>query len=406
MAAGVSQKVSQVLVIAVNQRVGQQVIEMPARPAPEGKKERTVPCRQEVIDALPPGEYAVEGVPGLLVRIGKRGATYRLQRRIDGRLVRRNLGMLTAAQAKRMALKVWAQLKPPAPDGKITLGEAWQRYLEEKPLAPGTRRLYEYTLGKYLPDWQGRSLEQIGQDRAGVRGLYLMLARKHGKALASLVLRQFRAVYNYHRRVNPELPECPTIAVDIAPVKPRDWALSDDELRAWWAGVQRLRPLKQVLWQVMLLTGARRGSVEALRWRDVDVERKLIHFSTAKAGRTYSVPACARLVELLRWWREQCAPDAQWVFESPRKPGRHIIAARDDKRGVVSAHHLRHTYRTTLAQLGCPPDSARLLLGHSLSGDVSRGYITAGLVTESLRPWAEAVAGRYAEVLGWSNKLS
>jgi integrase len=176
--------------------------------------------------------------------------------------------------------------------------------------------------------------------------------------------------------------------------------LSDEELRAWWAGVQRLRPLKRVLWQVLLLTGARRGSAEALRWGDVDFERGLIHFSTAKAGRTYSVPACARLIELLRWWRDQCPPDAEWVFESPQKPGRHVVAARDDRRGVVSAHHLRHTYRTTLAQLGCPPDSARLLLGHSLSGDVSRGYITPGLVVESLRPWSEAVAARYSKLLG------
>jgi integrase len=133
----------------------------------------------------------------------------------------------------------------------------------------------------------------------------------------------------------------------------------------------------------------------------VDFERALIRFSTAKAGRTYSVPACARLIEQLRTWREQCAPDGEWVFESPQKPGHHIIAARDDKRGVVSAHHLRHSYRTSLAALGCPPDSARLLLGHSLSGDVSRNYITADLVTESLRPWAEAVAERYAEVMGW-----
>jgi len=40
-------------------------------------------------------------------------------------------------------------------------------------------------------------------------------------------------------------------------------------------------------------------------------------------------------------------------------------------------------------------------MGHSLSGDVSRGYITAGLMTESLRPWAEAVEKRYSEVMGW-----
>jgi integrase len=74
---------------------------------------------------------------------------------------------------------------------------------------------------------------------------------------------------------------------------------------------------------------------------------------------------------------------------------------RDEKRGVASAHHLRHTYRTVLAELGATPDQARLLLGHSLGGDVSRGYITPHLVIESLRPLAEAVASRYAQVLGW-----
>jgi integrase len=94
----------------------------------------------------------------------------------------------------------------------------------------------------------------------------------------------------------------------------------------------------------MLLTGARRGSVEALRWRDVDLDRGLIHFSTAKAGRTYSVPACAG------WWSccaggaTSATPDAEWVFESPQKPGRHVIAAsarrqaRRGERASLAAH--------------------------------------------------------------------
>lgn len=372
-------------------------------PGPAQPTRKTIPCRQAEVDAVPlgSGDFTIADVPGLVLRAGTVKKTWRVQRRVNGRLVTKVLGELTAAAAKRQATLMWQRLKPAAPEGKITLGEAWLRYLEERPLAPGTRRLYEYVVKRYLRDWQGRSLEQIGQDRAGVRGLYLTLVRAHGKALGSLVLRQFRAVYNYQRRVNPELPECPTIAVDIVPVKPRDWALDAEQLRQWWASVQRLNPLKRVFWQVLLLTGARRGSIESLRWRDVDLERALIHFSTAKAGRTYSVPACARLSQLLREWREQCAPDSEWVFESPQKPGRHVVAARDDKRGVVSAHRLRHTFRTVLAQIGCPPDSARLLLGHSLSGDVSRGYITAGLVTESLRPWAEAVAARFEELLRW-----
>jgi hypothetical protein len=54
-----------------------------------------------------------------------------------------------------------------------------------------------------------------------------------------------------------------------------------------------------------------------------------------------------------------------------------------------------------LAELGATPDQARLLMGHSLGSDVSRGYITALLLVESLRPLANAVAKKYAAVLGW-----
>lgn len=41
-----------------------------------------------------------------------------------------------------------------------------------------------------------------------------------------------------------------------------------------------------------------------------------------------------------------------------------------------------------------------MLMGHSMGGDVSRGYITSSLVTESLRPLANAIAARYLEILG------
>jgi integrase len=89
----------------------------------------------------------------------------------------------------------------------------------------------------------------------------------------------------------------------------------------------------------------------------------------------------------------------------PKKLDAHLVNVRDDKRGVASAHHLRHTYRTVLAELGATPDQARLLMGHSLGSDVSSGYITAPLLLESLRPLANAVARRYAAVLGWSDQI-
>ncbi len=377
-----------------------QVVVMPAQSEP---KKRVVRMQADV-DALPAGigDVRVEGVPGLYVRRGERAASYRIQRRIGGKLHARVLGEMSLAQARRAAAAAWASMKPKPAQPGATLAQAWGQYIEERPLAATTRRLYGYLLDHYLPDWKHRSLESLGRDRAGVRARYQEVVKRHGLALASTLFRAFRAVYRYAARADESLPPPPTVAVDIQLVRPRDWALSPEELRQWQAAVEKLNPLKRTLWLTLLLTGARRGSVEALRWRDVDLERGVVRFSQAKAGRVYAIPACRRLAELLRAWREDCPPDeGDWVFPSPQKPGAHIVAARDDKRGVVSAHHLRHTYRTTLAELGATPDQARLLLGHSLSGDVSRGYITAHLLVESLRPLADAVADRYAEILGW-----
>jgi len=39
-------------------------------------------------------------------------------------------------------------------------------------------------------------------------------------------------------------------------------------------------------------------------------------------------------------------------------------------------------------------------MGHSMGGDVSRGYITAPLVVESLRPIVNAVAAHYVKIAG------
>lgn len=380
-----------------------QVVTMSARePIAGGKK--SVRCRQEEIDRIPPGtgDWRVSDVPGLYLRAGAREKSFRLQRRIGGKLVTVVLGPLSAAEARRAAMKQWAALKPRPAEGRTTLREAFEAYITEKALSETTVKLYRYCFAKYWQRWAERELEEIGHSRMEFRAHYHALRREHGMALASMVTRMFRAVYNYARRGRPDLPPCPTEAVDVELVRPRNWALSPSELCQWWAGVQKLTPLKQVFWQTLLLTGCRRGSAEALRWQDVDLEGATIHFSTAKAGRTYTVPACRRLVKLLREWRENCPPtESGWIFPSPFKLEAHIVCARDDKRGVQSAHHLRHLYRTTLAGLGCPPDLARLLLGHSLSGDVSRGYITPYLLTDALRPWAEAVERRYAEILDW-----
>src|SRR5215469_10560503 len=95
-----------------------------------------------------------------------------------------------------------------------------------------------------------------------------------------------------------------------------------------------------------------------------------------------------KLAKILSEYRKRAdiVPSETWVFPSIRTDGEHLVDVRDDKRGVGGAHHLRHTFRTTLARLGVPEDQCKLLMGHSMSGSVSRGCITSALVLESLRP--------------------
>jgi integrase len=91
-------------------------------------------------------------------------------------------------------------------------------------------------------------------------------------------------------------------------------------------------------------------------------------------------------------------PPSEWVFPS-NKTGGHLVGVKDTPSGVGPAHRLRHSFRTTLAQLGAGPDASKLLLGHSLGRGVSEGYVSVPLMVESLRPWANKVAEHYHAIL-------
>jgi integrase len=101
-----------------------------------------------------------------------------------------------------------------------------------------------------------------------------------------------------------------------------------------------------------LFTGARKSSIEALRWCDVDFGKKTLIFQTAKGGRRYILPASNRLAKLLADDRDGGeVPPSEWVFPSTVKDGLHIIGVKNDAEGAGPAHRLRHTFRTTLAEL-------------------------------------------------------
>jgi integrase len=380
------------------------VIALPVPRPPQQTK--SVEADQKAIDALPPGsgEWKVKGILGLLVWCGAKTKSFRLVRRVNKRLVKKTLAARSLAEARREAIRVWKNLKPrPASEEPMpTLAEALQAYLETKRLAERTRAAYEKFIKRYLADWLERKLDELAFDRRGFRKRIAEIERHHGAATAALVLRIYRAIHNWHRKVIPDLPESPTTACDAPRVKPRDWALSDEELRAWWERVRQLPPTKRAWWTTALFTGARATSITNLRWDDIDFERRVIVFRVTKGDRPYAVPMADRLADFLREYREKdwLPNEAGWVFPSPRNPERPLYSQVKNQ-GLRPPHSLRHSMRTRLAEAGAPPDLAKIALGHSLSQSVSERYLTPSLLIEAVRPLVNRVAEIYCRVMGW-----
>jgi integrase len=372
----------------------------PAAEKPE-RQAKTVAPTQAALDALPfnSGCWKVENSMALYVRCRAQSKSFFVQRRIRGRLVQKVIGPVSMAEARRRAAKLWREMRPaPEETRRLTLKTAVERYIEEKDLSPKTEAMLRFCLKRYLQDISNRTLHDIGQDRAGVRRMLLRVKATNGPSAAYLASSWLCTIFNYWRRIDLSLPESPTRAVDLPHPRPRDAALPPETLRDLWTRIQKLSPALRVAWQLLIFTGARKSSVMALRWSDVDLDAGTVFFSEAKGDRTYRVPLCKRLVAVLREWKEQCPPSENgWLFPSPVRHGEHISDCL--KKGLPFPHSLRHTYRTALAAIGAPYDASRLLLGRALPG-VSGGYVTRALVTESLREWSEKVAQHYARILG------
>jgi integrase len=315
--------------------------------------------------------------------------------------------------AKDRATSAWADLKQKRAPGQVTFSEAFARYMEQKSLAEATVTNYRLNFRTLLNSWHDRTLRDIGGDREGMRILQQRIKKDNGPAKANQVVRLVSAVYNWQRKIDPTLPETPTTAVELDSIAARDWAYSDEQLRAWWhaiektkegkieRGVKTLSPLKRAYWLTALLTGARPRSIEHLRWPDVDLEGKTIRFRVTKGDRPYSVPMSDALRAILKAYKNcNSVPPSDWVFPSPKRAEGHLVDVKNTKEGVSAKYHLRHTFRTTLTALGITGDQIRLLMGHSLGGDVSSGYISAPLLVESLRPAVNAVAAQYLKILG------
>jgi integrase len=199
--------------------------------------------------------------------------------------------------------------------------------------------------------------------------------------------------------------------VDVHPVlglKPpakenrRDRILTDAEVRSFWLATGELGyPFGPAI-QLFLLTAQRRGEVTAMRWSNIDFDRRVwtIPASVAKNGRAHEVPLSAFVLEILAGLPRFAGSDLVFTTTG-RTPvsGFGRVKYRLDKMMGASNwrfHDLRRTAASGMARLGVSPHVIEKVLNH-VSGQISGVaaiYNRHGYEAEkrkALEEWAETL---------------
>lgn len=384
-----------------------------------GGTRRRVRFSKRLVEAAPAGWLWDSDAPGLGLRVlpsGSRSWVYRYgagRRGVVRRLTIGGYPDLTLEQAREVAQRlsgaradgrdpVIERARAKAVPTLAAFAETYMRDHVERHLKPETVKAARLMLRLHvLPGLGSWPMDRI--TRADVARWHRSLGATPVRANRALAL--LGAMYAVAGKWGLlEAGYNPARGVPRFAEQPRTRFLSLDELAAigdrfvWygatWGGQALL---------LLLLTGARRGEVAALRWEDVDLERGLARLRSRKAGPLVLVLPSAACKLLQKVQRLVGNP---YVFPGARE-GQHVCPnaltniwrklCRQAGVAGVRLHDVRHTFASVLAGRGASLPQIGGLLGHSQPSTTAR---YAHLADGPLRLAADGAADAIADALG------
>jgi integrase len=380
----------------------------PRRKRPETAKVALTDVR--VTKMTHEGFHWDEKVDGLAVRITKAGTrSFVFRRQINGALVNITLGStggMTVDDARKAVLKLNGQIA----DGKdvraerraerakakpITLDEAFDAFKASKERRPSTRTDYDFLWRDHIPA-RLRRKAVLDVQTSDVEAAKMAVMRKGRARTAAKVVVLLSTLLRFAGRKFDN----PAADVSRPETVRRTRRLNRDELAAVLAVLEAHRG---DLWPdfiaVALMTGARRGALQTMRWSDLHLDDNLwlVPATWSKNGQELAIALPRPVVEILR--ARQANAMSQWVWPSDTARDGHVVEARKalaalvKEAGVdtrISMHDLRRTMGSRLAMSGANAATISAALGH-LSPDSARAYVH--LTTEPVRAAIEKALG-------------
>lgn len=322
---------------------------------------------------------------------------------------------IAAAKAEMEAVAVKA----------VTFGTAWTAYVEARSPKWGDHYRRTHTLaviegGK--PITRGRKKSQGDKTLPGM--MYPLLSVRladldvkrvkawlaecnaRGPTQAALMFRVLRAFLNwcgehdqYAKVIHADACSPREVREDVQSAKARAGAIQREQLPLWFDAVRKAgNPVMAAYLQTVLLTGARRGELLALKWQDVDFQWCSMTIRDKVEGER-TIPLTPFVAELLAALPRR----NDWVFSSTKKgDGRlkdplhhHHAAMRAAGLPPFGIHDLRRSFGSLAEWAETPAGVVAQIMGHKPSATAEKHYRVRPL--DLLRMWHTKIE---ASILG------
>jgi integrase len=296
--------------------------------------------------------------------------------------------------------------KPLAASGKAreTFSDLFASYLENH-LKTQTRswRLDLRWFEKCLVPLHKMPLKHITPQT--VRDFHKKMAKEHGEVSANRLGSLISRTYNYAIKEKGAFLANPAIGLTKFEERSRARHLDDIEIKRFFQALDTMDIEWQDFFKLALFTGARRANIQAAKWADIDIERKIWTISEEefKTGDATDIILSDTACEILKRRLEKS--ESEHVFPSHGKNG-HIVETKSvwrrllEKSGIKNfhMHDLRRTFGSYQANAGASLQVIGKSLGHR-STDATEIYARLDLA-----PVRESVEKATAAIMEAVNK--
>jgi integrase len=318
-----------------------------------------------------------QGYPGLALRISYGGAkTWVYFYRLYGKQKRMTLGRfpsMSLAAARdawrnaRTTIDKGESLQHQRPAAANAFSAVADEWLKRDQAHNRSFEKVKRTIERSAkPAWEGRQISTIGRrdindliDGVADRGAIIMARRLHAH-----LHRLFRwAVGRGILETNP-MAHLPKPGSETQ----RDRVLTDAELAQVFKNTAKLGFPFGPMFQLLVLTGARRDEIAGLRWSEIKDDTIILGRERTKGGEGHSIPLSPQAIGIIKQLPR--IADSNFVFTSNgRNPvtGFSKIKKRIDGLTKIPAwrvHDLRRTVATGLQRLGINLQVIEAVLGH------------------------------------------